>query len=70
MGIAAIGRQFDGSFELSFCSDPIPLIPLVFDGENNMCFGIGFVQRDGLQGRFLAFGADFRGSRNQSSWLI
>jgi hypothetical protein len=52
VGIAAIGRQFDGSFELSFRSDPIPLIPLVFDGENNMRFGIGFVQREGLQGRF------------------
>jgi hypothetical protein len=68
VSVAVVGIQLDGQLELSFRGRPVPLVPMVLDGKNDMRFGIGFVQRDGLPGELsLAFGAASFGAINQSS---
>ena len=62
MSVAAVGIQLNGPLELTFRGRPIPLVPMVLDGKNDMRLGIGFVQRDGLLGEVSRFGRRFSGS--------
>src|SRR5664280_1490362 len=62
MSVATIGIDLNRALEFSFGCSPIPLVPLVLDGQNYMRLGVGFVQGDGLRGEFSRSGGRFLGS--------